>query len=604
MNNITHSTIKIQFYKLAAILGFILVLVAIIFAWNSPATGYEPSIYLSTPLICWILLFIASGLGVGIILFKTGDNESGDKNWLIGLLLIWLVNLVILSLPCVRNYFFMDGTGDTGQHLGWVQDLLASGHTSNNNLYPITHILFGQFSLILRIPPLNLFNWGLLLFAPISFVSIYLICNELLSNKRQIALASLFGSILFQNWYTFLAPNAIANMLFPFIIYVLIKVIKASKQRFQFTILILLLSLLIIPLHPVPALAFLFVVLAIWLWHIKSKSYNDKLVLNQPIGGPLVLFVTVWFIVWLSSFGNWDTTLRNLYILITGRSQTQLQSIVNQATYATQYGFNVLTQFLKLYGGMTVYIFLAFFGFFIFWRRRSVNKDSYLLNPIAWSIIIICLAMLIMFFINFVFSPLRLLAFIIFLGSPFVGIALSSFISLHNLPHWSMSIRIICTGIIFMILSTTAILVLYQSPYTLNPNLQNTKSEISGMGWFLNNKDMNIPSTGWYYDPSVYASYLLNANQRKARNDLTLDITQPLPYLLGYDNNKELGQNFTTNIYVVMTQLTRTVYTYVYPKMASIRLTTNNLNQLENDPSVYKVYSTDKGFDIYYVQAN
>jgi heme A synthase len=72
MNHTVINTINFQFHKLAASLGFIAVLAAIIIAWNTPAINYESSIYLSTPLITWVLLLIGFGLGVWIVLSKTG----------------------------------------------------------------------------------------------------------------------------------------------------------------------------------------------------------------------------------------------------------------------------------------------------------------------------------------------------------------------------------------------------------------------------------------------------------------------------------------------------------------------------------------------------
>lgn len=603
MNHNEIKTINSHFYKLAAALGFIVVIVAIIFAWNTPASGYESSIYLSTPLISWVLLFIGFGLGVSIVVSKTGEKDTSDKGWFIGLLLIWLVNIAILSLPYVRNYFFWDGAGDTGDHLGLTQDLLSSGHMAGNILYPITHILLAQISLVLRIEPMSLFRWVLLLFAALPFFSIYLICREVLSNKRQMAIATLTGSILFQNWSNFLTPNAVGNILFPFLIFVLIKVIKATTKTFQWTVSLILLVLLIVPLHPVPALAFLLVVMAICLWQkIKSKYRNNESFPFRVLGVALVLLITVWLLVWESSFSHWDTTINNIYKLLTKGGQTQLQSIVDTATYASQYGYNVFVQFIKLYGGIIIYFFLAAFGFIILLRRTSKKYDSYLLAPFAWAVVIIALVMLSMYFANLFFEPLRLVAYIIILCPPFVGIALGSFIDFPNWPRWSRSARVICIGLLLMIISTGAVLILYPSPYILSISYQNTRSEITGTDWLLHKKDVNIFLTGWYYGPSVYSSYLLTSEERLGRNDLSPYTTQELPYRLGYNKNEELGKNYQKDVYLVLTELGRKVYKDLYPKMAPLRLTTDDLNKLEEDKSVDKLFTND-GIDIYFVHA-
>jgi len=209
-----------------------------------------------------------------------------------------------------------------------------------------------------------------------------------------------------------------------------------------------------------------------------------------------------------------------------------------------QYGYNVLVQIIKIYGSFIVYAFLAVVGFIILQRQKSKNKDSYLLIPIAWAILMVSLIMVAMYFTNFVFSPLRLLVFIIFLCPPFVGIALGSFVDYPTWPSWSRSARVICVGLIVIVLSIASVLILYPSQYTLSLSIQNTRSEITGMDWFFNNKDVNIVSAGWYYDPSIYSSYLLTSEQRMDRNDLSIYVTETFPYNLGYNKNVELGQSY------------------------------------------------------------
>jgi hypothetical protein len=593
-------------YKLAAIIGFVMVLTAITIAWNEPATGYESSIYLSTPFVSWVLLAIGLVTGIAIVLFKTRTEDTIDKGWFIGLILIWSVNLVILSLPTIRSYYFWNGSGDTGQHLGFTQDLLTTGHIAKDIVYPITHILSAQISIVLGIEPITLFRWVMLLFAGLSFISIYLICKELLSNKRQVAISTLIGSILFSNWFTVFSPNTIGNMLFPFIIFLLVKIIIVRNHTLQWTICFITMVLLIVPLHPVPAFAFLLVIITIWLWYkVKPQTsyiYNDPNAV-RAFGIPIVLLTIVWLIIWISSFGIWNTTLRNIYILVTEGSQQHIQTVVEQAAYAAQNGYNVLSQFIKVYGVTLVYVFLATCGFIILKWRTSKTYYSNLLIPIALAIILNALVMVTMYFSNLFFGPSRMEAYIIFLCTPFVGAALGWFIDTFNWPQRSGSIRVILVGLLLVLLSTGTFLKLYPSPYILSISYQNTKSEITGMDWFLHNKDFHIFSSGWYYAPGIFGSYLLTIEERSGRDDLSPYVTKAFPDRLGYDKYDELGQNYEEDIYLVMTELTRKVYVDLFPKMAYLRLTTDDLDRLEEDPSVDKLY-TNKGIDIYYVYAN
>jgi hypothetical protein len=420
-----------------------------------------------------------------------------------------------------------------------------------------------------------------------------------------MAIATLVGYIFLQEWYIGVSPNTVGNMLFPFFIFVLIKVIKATAQTFQWAICLILLVILIVPLHPVPSLAFLLIAIAMWLWYkVKSRDRNNKPPTFKVLGIPFVLLITAWALMWFSSFGIWNATIQAIYRLVTEGGKTHFQDLANQATYATQYGYSVFAQFIKVYGDITIYLLLAGSGFIILQRRTSKNYGSYLLNPIGWAIVMILMAIITMYFGNIVFGPQRLLAYIIFLSLPVVGITLGSFLDSPNWLCKSRLVRFICTGLLLIILSTSAVLKLYPSPYVLSVSLQNTRSEITGMDWFLHNKDENIFSNGWYYYPWVYSSYLLTSEERKGRNDLSPYVNVSLPDRLGYDKNPELGQSYEKDVYLVMTELVRKLYVDTFPKMASLRLTDADLNRLENDPSVNKLYSTNKGFDIYFVQVN
>ena len=55
---------------------FTLVFIAVLVAWNSPATRYESSIYSATPMATWICLGLAFAGGIGVIGPDTGTGDS------------------------------------------------------------------------------------------------------------------------------------------------------------------------------------------------------------------------------------------------------------------------------------------------------------------------------------------------------------------------------------------------------------------------------------------------------------------------------------------------------------------------------------------------
>ena len=90
---VNFSSIKAQFtdffsagsvvVKTIAIISFLLIIPALILIKNNPATGYELSIYASTPVLVWIFLVgsIIGGIGIiafvfGVILFFTSSGSN------------------------------------------------------------------------------------------------------------------------------------------------------------------------------------------------------------------------------------------------------------------------------------------------------------------------------------------------------------------------------------------------------------------------------------------------------------------------------------------------------------------------------------------------
>jgi hypothetical protein len=80
-----------RFQKVTLIFLFFLLSVALIITWNTPATGYESSIYRSTPLILWVSLIASVIVGITLVVVSIAKNELEQNSlWKIGFLLVFL----------------------------------------------------------------------------------------------------------------------------------------------------------------------------------------------------------------------------------------------------------------------------------------------------------------------------------------------------------------------------------------------------------------------------------------------------------------------------------------------------------------------------------
>ena len=588
-----------KFIKLIASIGYILITIAIIFAAQKPATGYEASIYASAPFLVWVCLGIAIAIGIGITVYQTTHNNA-SKAWIMGLSLIILTNITICALPIIRGYYLWNGGGDTGAHLGIIQQLLITGHVSDGNVYPISHILIAQTSLILNIEPLILIKYSLLPFNVIFMVATYLFATTIFPNKGQILISTLAGIIMISPWSITFFPNGVGNLIYPLVLYILFNAILTKSK--SWLILLFAFVALLPPLHPIPALMLCVVLLSYFIYKsfiFPRLNYNhEKPMATSSI--TLFFLLLIWTISWISYFGIWNTFILNIKELFTGGNLTHLQQLVDTMQYTNHYGYSVTQLLIKNYGADLTYIIISIIAFFILYKKSQSNNYVHYVLSLYLPALIIMITLILMYFSSFQFNPDRLLYYIIVLLPIFVGFML------HEVIKWASSNNVIrffpmlIITIFFVIISLNSISILYPSPYTLTISYDNPRGEVFGWDWYLHKKNQNVYTSYWYTSISRHASYLLTAQEKLGRQDISDKSVIDLPFHLGYDRVNQLGQYYNTNIYVVLTELSTSVYTDIYPKMASIRATPSDFVKIETDPSVNKLYSNGE-YNIYFV---
>ncbi|NAS88596.1 hypothetical protein C4E24_02490 [ANME-1 cluster archaeon AG-394-G21] len=593
--------------KIIAIIAFTFITLALILIRNSPATGYEASIYAATPILAWFFLISSFACGIGIAVYEVYQkDENRNKLWAIGLLLILLPSLAILGLHHIRGYFFY-GAGDTATHLGYAQEIISSGHAGGQNIYPIIHILSAQLSQVLDTECIILFGVIPSIFYILYAVFLYLFARTVLPSKGHAILATVAG-LTFQYgwWLMYTAPNQLANLTLPLAFYLFTKssIVTESKAKMSFTILFAIILILFPVLHPIPAIVLIILLLTIWLPGKVSVSQSKNVAISTEksykFRSAASLLLIVWFITWISSFYVWESTIRNIHFLLTAGGPTNIDALREQMLYAEGYGYSVMEQFFKVYGGILVYVVLTLVAFLVLIKRMRV--DINLRNLFAFYAPLIAFA----FFVAVGYGSntcglTRILYISIILCSLFVGFLLYEWLG-HKFSrnYW----RTACLfGVIFLLImvSSHGVLKLYPSPYTLYPNDQVTQAEVKGMDWFFHSKDVITPWLSMTIGPYRYANMLLTQEERAGRKDSPRSTLWP-PYHFGYPENDSLGDQYEKDHYMTLNKKDRLIYTEIFPDMAKLRFLPRDFEQLENDASINKLYSSG-GFDAYFIRA-
>ena len=592
-----------RMYILLLMISFLLLGISLIITWMNPADKYEASIFLSTPSIYWVSLLLSLFISFFIVIkFNFTDESRIYKNS--ALLLLFIAYASFLALWIIRGYYLWC-PGDPLTHLGWIKDILFLGHTHAHNIYPITHIFLAQISTILNIDPIIPHKYLPILFGLLYVFFMYQLAKSVLSDKLTTNIVLLISFIPVQGFLLILTPNALSNLLFPFACFILIMYIR--HRRFHWCVLLLIMIFLYPVFHIVPSLALFIMMISLTppiitffkktMGKLLSHKWNNK---NDNFFVFGVLFLIL-IIIWISSFKIWDNTIQDLYILVTEGGTTQLNKLTDDILYATSYGYNVISQFFKVYGGLAIYLILTVIGFIMLWKNAKNNNKIYLrYQTLFWLIIplfILILIMALIYLTNIIFSPTRLEIYIIVISVLYISYFMSILLRNHaNNKLINLSIPLFLVGL-FVIAAPK----IYPSPYTLESNWQITRTEIIGMDWLLNKKT-NIDLTALSMtQPGRFAHVLLSPEER-SRIGIPLNIPEELliPYHFGYDENRYLGDYYNEDLYMVLTYHDRILYKEVFPEIEHLRFTDNDFEQVENDNTIIKFYANG-GFDCYYI---
>ena len=146
----------------------------------------------------------------------------------------------------------------------------------------------------------------------------------------------------------------------------------------------------------------------------------------------ITIIFLIWFITWVSSFYVWDHTINNIYTLLTEGASTKLDSLIADAVYAQSHGYSVIEQFLKVYGGLIIYLVLTSFGCIMIGKKIKQNKHDFFVskyNIVNSSISIGCWFYgIIYILLTRTFGPSRIEIYAIMISSLFVGYVIYEYI--------------------------------------------------------------------------------------------------------------------------------------------------------------------------------
>lgn len=585
--------------KIIASISFLLLTSALLVIRNSPATGYEASIYTSTPPLVWVFLIVSIGIGVYLIVHQAFTKESERSSWwLIGFVIIILANLILTSLGSLRGYFF--ARGDLLTHVGYEMDIISTGYLSQENFYPILHILATQIALISNISPIILMNYLGNFFSIMCMVYIYILAKTIWRNRGQVLVVTASSAVLLLSINNIYArPNNSALLMLPLIFFLYFKV---SQQKLSptFRIMFLLLVILFAYFHPIIAFVLMATYIVLELSKVgfdliataKKPNLSRKpfLQLMQQVSVIPTLIALVTLLTWFMSYALFEATVHSTIDWFSGEAihNPTSQALTSMAKIG-RHGFGVVGMLFRMLGHNFIFFLFSVVAIVMILRRVLSSPEDSWRNPFMLVVWLIPMGLLniAVYFAPDLFSWDRIFQMIALLSTIFVGFVLYE---IFNRPRFFI-LKVIPVTIIITTLAAVGVSNLYRSHYIGQPTLQVTQMEMHGWRWFFDHKDSEVKTTTLLTPSKRFADAILGTDRARGRKDVPREYTYEggVPDHFNYTHYSTLGESYETNRYMVVSQWDRSLYTEVWTLVG--RFTNDDFARLEDDPTVHKLYS-------------
>lgn len=568
-----------------------------------PASGYEISIYRAYPWYFWTAIGGALLSGQLVLLWSAFYGHDDDRDWVFGVGLMVVSDLVLFLLPYLRGYPIY-GRADVLTHVGIARDVYDIGIT--RNIYSPMHVLLQATASATGLDPMTLI-YGLSIVFSILFIgSMYFLIDHLFERRATVLVAlSLVFLPIMGHTHVIPTPWELSILLTPFVLFLLLK-----AQRTQATAVraLLLLSIVgIVVFHPLMA-AFIAIAFGLHLAIVRRVRF-------KPYKRTSNYVASITFALAIVVFGAWYTKFAGIIVrfrivgqnLLAGSEETELEARTETIERTSPELVDLFEPIVFRYGTTALLfglatLFLAYVTY-RWWRNGERPSPFVLLFGCCVPVFAVLGAL---------FLTNNLIA-----GFDRPVNAGKVFALVLSGPIWYIgwraidgSARQIALAVVLCLTMLTIVYLsvfgLFFSPNTASVNQQVTEMELDGMEWtFENRNDEQLVEEFGLYQYRFYHlehGYNLQNGSSQAPPTIRRTETRP-PDHFNYTERRTLGQSYEDDRYLVLTRLGRIRYPNTYPDYKRYwRYTPEDFERVEEDPTVMRIYDNGE-FDLYKIHA-
>lgn len=576
------------FMKFTIIFAYIFIISALIIIYiNGTANGYEISIYNQYSLLFWALIFFGVGTSLSLNIWCS-IFENKSKIWKYNSFLLFLINIIILFIPLIRNYYFTS-FGDDITHIGMIKDILISSHIGISNYYPITHIYTSEITLITTI---NLND--IIKIVPIFYYCLYLmgllLIFRIIGNNSQKILGISLSFVFIFTYYTYLfLPTHLFLYLIPLLLAIMYKNIQIKSLSWKTSLFVII---ILFPLfHP---LGCLFTIIILTLFGIftlisNKKIFSDKIKYENKFDFFPIIILGILFIFWFLQFYIFINMVNTASGFITeGEGEIPISTAhgITEKLYLSE----LIDIGFKTFGQIFIFSFLSVIGIILllFWL---LHHRPVCIHTTFFATLFLIFSFIYIFSIFVPFTrtgySIRIFCWALLASVIFIGLIFGS-----SIPKLPLNYRKIVTTLFILIIISSYIIGtynLYNSPYIKKVNLQVSNQEWQSMEWLYTNKDEN--PTYIICQLAFRAPHGLFGFDSPYPDNLG-EIFQIPPHF-GYDEYHFFNETGIQKGYLAIMSYDKDFYSKVWTQRGTF--TKEEFNHLKSDFSINRVYFNGDG---------
>ncbi|SNZ16984.1 hypothetical protein SAMN06269185_2838 [Natronoarchaeum philippinense] len=587
--------------RIALLIGFVALTLAVIAAHGAPTEGYELSIYRATPLPFWIGVGTATLLGLSVAVWGPGTKRLGHA----ATLLTGASVLSVVGLPIIRGYYFY-GKGDSLSHLGWARMFETGGLHPIGMRYPGIHTISAMLSKAAAIE----LRFAVLVTVFVFFV-VFLVfvplCVGAITDVNPAPVVGIVSGLLLLainnlGTHAVAYPTTQAIMFAPVVLYLLAGYVTDRGEHRRLWgdatavgACLALSTTAIVILHPQQAVNLLgaFVLISMLQYLYRRFDREHAVAEHRQLYAQTGVFALV-FLLWSARY---DRVYVAVTDIATGLVSTTTPggAVTSRAASLTMLGGSLEEMFVKLFGVSLLYVVLAavLVVAVLAGSVARIDEDGtayvqYLVLtgvPAAGFFVVFLLA-------NAKTQYFRyhgfLMALVTIIGAAALAIGLDRLRAYRS----RRLLSIVVAGVLVAFLALQMI-ALYSSPYIYQPNPQVTEAEVDGYSAALEHRNESTAFAGIRSGPRRFVDLYYGTTTQAAEQFPWRRNVVPQ----GNFRNGTLERAFDGETYVPVTEADIERELVLYD---GFRYNEAGFDRLDEEREIDRVQANDQ-FRLYYV---